>query len=572
MVVAVPPRRLLPVHLLVSLLVLAVCASQAAAQKEPRPQFPPPQGAPPPKGPPPRPVLPPMAAAHAGDLAAIAGAARGLPMGGSMRLEGLLLEDGEPEEALTLERILVFTDDAEVVVHDATGGRDHFDPPDVAWLRGRLTTDPASHAYLAVPREGVPRGLVARAGRYYLLSAEGPDPGRGRGRLRGRRNELPGVPFDCRLDEAPEVREESSTLEASDPAAGFEAFLAPLVAGAPAHTARVAVETDWEFFQRFGSRAAATEYVGDLFAYISALYEREVGTSLEVVHLSLWDSSADPWTQTSASCGMYEFGRYWNRNRTGVERTLAHFLSGKPGNSGIAWLGVLCGDGFTIDHGGSCPGLTPQRDQYGGAYGFTGGISGSFDPAAPAIVWDLLGVAHEIGHNFDSPHTHCYGGLGGLSAPVDQCSSSQCGQPGCHCGTPILPCGAIGGACGTVMSYCHLLSGNVGNIAWTFGQGHPFGLAPGRVPERMRAHVAARAQSAPACLAPIAGPGTGCEDLLLAGMTVSSTSTYATCGTLTARNVRVTASGDVTLTAGRVVLGEGFAVVDGGELRVRTVP
>jgi len=55
------------------------------------------------------------------------------------------------------------------------------------------------------------------------------------------------------------------------------------------------------------------------------------------------------------------------------------------------------------------------------------------------------------------------------------------------------------------MSYCHLLSPGLGNLALTFGEGHPFGVAPGRVPTRMSAHVADTAAANPSCLA---APGT----------------------------------------------------------------
>ncbi|HEX9732704.1 MAG TPA: hypothetical protein VGG06_12045, partial [Thermoanaerobaculia bacterium] len=58
---------------------------------------------------------------------------------------------------------------------------------------------------------------------------------------------------------------------------------------------------------------------------------------------------------------------------------------------------------------------------------------------------------------------------------------------------------------GTIMSYCHLRSGGYGNLSLTFGTGHPYGNAPGRVPDVMRAHVESRAQAAPACLAYQAG-------------------------------------------------------------------
>lgn len=555
-----------------------VAAPPAAAQPEPRPRDP---GRPE--------VLPPsIPVADADSLEDVVAAARGLSRGGRMMVERLPLGVGGVRVAVGLERIDVFAADAEVVVHRAAG-EDRVAPPADAWLRGAVVGESDTLAFLAVPERGPPRGLVSRGGRLFLLRGDGPEAARGRGRLLAA--EVDGAAeraFDCRLDEvtipelagvppAAPVPADPAGLPgdpvAADGPGGLDGALAARAAQpavAVTHTARVAVETDHEFFQRLGSRAAATAYVGDLFAYLSALYAREVGTTLEVVHLSLWDSPSDPWTQTSPSCGMYEFGRYWNRNRGSVERTFAHFLSGKSQTAGIAWLGVLCRGGFVVDHGGSCPGLSPQRDDYGGAYGYTGGVSGGFDPATPSLVWDVLGVAHEIGHNFDSPHTHCYGGLGGSSQPVDQCSASECGRPGCFCGTPSLPCATAGAGCGTVMSYCHLLSGGLRNITFTFGEGHPFGVQPGRVPQRMRAHVAAQAASDPACLALVDGGGP-CEDGVVSNVTISTAQSFAACDVLSVGPaVHVTATGHATFTARRVAIGDGFSVANGGRLTVRS--
>ena len=61
------------------------------------------------------------------------------------------------------------------------------------------------------------------------------------------------------------------------------------------YTARIAIETDWEFFQKFGNATAAADYIGDLLGYSSTVYVAEVGTSLLVSHLSLWSTSSDPW-------------------------------------------------------------------------------------------------------------------------------------------------------------------------------------------------------------------------------------------------------------------------------------
>jgi len=85
---------------------------------------------------------------------------------------------------------------------------------------------------------------------------------------------------------------------------------------------------------------------------------------------------------------------------------------------------------------------------------------------------------------------------------VDQCYS---GEPGCYSGATSLPCPAGNSGCGTIMSYCHLRSGGFNNISLTFGTGHPWGVLPQRVPDRMRTHVEAVASFAPSCLARIGG-------------------------------------------------------------------
>jgi len=69
---------------------------------------------------------------------------------------------------------------------------------------------------------------------------------------------------------------------------------------------------------------------------------------------------------------------------------------------------------------------------------------------------DVLIVAHEIGHNFGSPHTHCY------SPPIDTCYNGEAAN-GCFAGTPSCPAPAtvngLPNVTGTLMSYCHLLGG-----------------------------------------------------------------------------------------------------------------
>jgi hypothetical protein len=253
------------------------------------------------------------------------------------------------------------------------------------------------------------------------------------------------------------------------------------------YTARVAVETDWEFLNKFGGDVdEATDYVAELFAFSSSIYEDEVDTSLFISFLRWWpgaNNTVDPWTQSGCSSALQEFRSYWNSNQGGTERTISHLMSGKGTGCGIAYVGVLCNTSF--------------------GYGLTGNLSGNFDPLNPMSgsgFWDIMAVSHEIGHNFGSGHTHCYNGVLGNSEPVDECYS---GQSGCYSGPQSLPGCSAGGRCGTIMSYCHLRTGGYGNIALTFGQDHPFGEDPWRVPTVMNSHVTSRAQSYPTCLSPV---------------------------------------------------------------------
>ncbi|TDR16324.1 M12 family metallo-peptidase [Marinicella litoralis] len=278
--------------------------------------------------------------------------------------------------------------------------------------------------------------------------------------------------------------------------------------GNTAYYIKLAVETDFEFYNIFGNSTDTVNYIAGLIGYISSIYTDEIDTSILVGNTSIWSTSSDPWIATNTECALYEVGKYWNDNNLGVDRALTHFISGKSSLSGIAWVGVLCNAGFLVDLSqSSCDGSNMSNyagaiSNYGGNYGVSSGLSGTFNPNNPQVIWDSVVVSHELGHNFNSPHTHCYEDIGGNSNPVDECNNSQAGQPGCYTGAQSLP-GPSGQGSGTIMSYCHLLSPGLSNISLTLGTGHPFGTAPIRVPNRMRSHVDATALSNPLCIVPL---------------------------------------------------------------------
>jgi hypothetical protein len=285
------------------------------------------------------------------------------------------------------------------------------------------------------------------------------------------------------------------------PVPDFTAFAAaPLEKVAAAHTGRIALESDFEFYQLFNNVTNATNYVGNLVGYASTIYAAELGTSLAVQSLSLWQTSSDPWTQTDTTCSLLEFGKYWNQNRTNVSRTIAHFLSGKSTGGGVAWLNVLCRGAFFSGGAASCPGLGAESTPWGGDYGYTGNLFGTFNINSPSVVWDIYALSHEVGHNFGSPHSHCYAGIGGNASPIDQCYGSE---SGCYSGATSTP-GAAGTGSGTIMSYCHLRSGGYGNITLTFGANFAFGVQPAREAAQMNGYIASVASSNPSCIAPVA--------------------------------------------------------------------
>lgn len=191
----------------------------------------------------------------------------------------------------------------------------------------------------------------------------------------------------------------------------------------------LAIETDYQLYQRFGSVNATTSYVTQLIAAVSDQYFVDVQATLSIAYLGIYTTAADPWTSQdsggNASDLLAEFRAAWNANGWPAQADLAHFLSGANLGGGVAYLNVLC------------------NSSYG--YGVSGNINGSIDwgawtGQAASFTWDFVVVAHELGHNFGTGHTH-----DGYCPPLDHCydncdNSNSCSQ-------------------GTIMSYCHTCGG-----------------------------------------------------------------------------------------------------------------
>ena len=253
--------------------------------------------------------------------------------------------------------------------------------------------------------------------------------------------------------------------------------------------ATIAFEIDHQFFsQKFSDSAEAVDaYLAELVSYMNVTYEEEINTRLLIGDVILYTSSNNPYSSSDPGSRLSEMKSYWPQNYDSVERALAASLM--LGMSGMAYVNVLCND----------------------SQGYSSsGVTGVASADAAHLNQDTLMVAHELGHNFGSDHTHCYGNIGGNENPVDACRSGESGSPfggnTCFSGTQSLPGvdsltgGTPGAQNGTIMSYCHLLEGNIHNTKRTFGANTNFGIEPQRVSNRMASLTDAVGAASPQCL------------------------------------------------------------------------
>jgi hypothetical protein len=216
----------------------------------------------------------------------------------------------------------------------------------------------------------------------------------------------------------------------------------------PLYSAVVAVDTDMELLdEKFSNNtASATAWIADLFLEMNVAYERDVGLRLLIGDTFLRPGSppytGDPWNVTASGASithLNEFGAYWSANQGAVNRVFAMLLSGKSSSgfsaSGIAWVDGYC-----------------ETQTTGGGYSVTQVFTANFSSAGI--------VAHELGHNAGSPHTHCY------SPAVDQCYRAE---SGCYSGAVSCP----GGGPGTIMSYCNFGAPNGANCGQNSLDFHP---------------------------------------------------------------------------------------------------
>ncbi|MCW5889414.1 MAG: hypothetical protein KIT14_02555 [bacterium] len=408
------------------------------------------------------------------------------------RIPDFPLADGR-RATLVLTGVSPFPSGARLETMTAQGPRT-LARPDVAYFTGTTVEDPSALVLVAAGRRRV-NGFVAAGGDVHLF---GPDQA-GRHRVFALRNVDP-TAFPRPRDFC------TNDLRPGDVEAPPADRTAPVTAATPVtaetgalRLAEIAIETDNELRAKFASADATLEWLGTLLAAATAIYERDVSVRLAFNYVRLWEPEVtDPWSSTSTSGTLNEMFMHWNspiNGLLGFDRDAVHFVSGKSVQGGIAYLDVLCNTYW--------------------AYGVSQ-VYGSFDLASPNNIWDVEVFTHELGHNFGSPHTHCY------SPPLDQCWG---GESGCYTGPHVS-------SQGTIMSYCHLHPGGLANIDLEFGSA-------------VSARIASRVAAAAACL-PLVSTSTSTTTTTMAD--ASTTSTTAVTSTTVATSTTL-APGTTTTTS-----------------------
>ena len=333
------------------------------------------------------------------------------------RLSGFPMPRGASAD-LDLEPFDVLTPDAQVVLGTENGDIE-IGAPDVTLLHGTIAGDPESSVFLSFSVLGA-NGVIRVADRTVVLSSGTFGAG-----------------------EQPVIADMADFPEPPEFAKGWECHVGPEhvnplgldLAGDgggtranPCRIARIAVDTDYEYSAWLfgGNLDASAAYAVTLLGAVNEIYTRDLNVRLMVPYVRVWDADVDPYGGDRLS----ELQAYWSANMGSVQRELAHLLSGNYGG-GVAWVSVLCSKTYGYGLSGVGGGFPyPLRDHDGGN-------------------WDPFVVAHEVGHNFGTLHTH-----DGYDPVIDGCGLGDC----------TLAWG------GTIMSYCHTCAGGMTNIILHF---HP---------------------------------------------------------------------------------------------------
>jgi len=179
---------------------------------------------------------------------------------------------------------------------------------------------------------------------------------------------------------------------------------------------------------------------------ISKYYMKEWQAKLrlkEFLVYNNWGNANDGESRLDKMQAMFTRGNGELKNEKEKANIWVHATAKELDGGGIAWM----------------EGLFSYQYQFGVVLGMEGEASDS-----KWAKWDLMVMAHEIGHLFGADHTHEIG--------VDRCAMKCNGDIPKLCDADSAnPLPDAGGFCGSIMSYCHICGtgeGGMDNVVFDF--------------------------------------------------------------------------------------------------------
>jgi len=206
----------------------------------------------------------------------------------------------------------------------------------------------------------------------------------------------------------------------------------------------IGLDIDNFTYNTFADCYGAIDWGLGVLAGVDLVYRTELNDfiTLQASYVNVWEVP-EPWAGTVNDAGtmLDQLRVEWTSSNAVLANAnwdMIHLMSkrGDTGTGGIAYLGVVCSPDYAC-------GFSSAMDN-----------QSNFPVIPPNFTWNLFVVAHELGHNFGSNHTHWCGWPGGPDHPDEPAGSN---------GT-IHDCYDSEGGCaetvineqGTIMSYCHL--------------------------------------------------------------------------------------------------------------------
>jgi hypothetical protein len=155
----------------------------------------------------------------------------------------------------------------------------------------------------------------------------------------------------------------------------------------------VAIETDYEFYQKFNDINAAVNYIASTYNNVNNIFSTETNLEIGLGLVRLWTTNSDPYTNDNSNSNIIgilldQLLSVWNGSTTlqSQRRNVVNYMTGKSVNGGgIAYTG--CNEAFT-----QCffPVLCGTYQNTATNYGY--GVSGIVSPPSSNYNWFV--VAH----------------------------------------------------------------------------------------------------------------------------------------------------------------------------------